>query len=439
MINFLNKIYQNYLNYFNIDQPKYKGLIVARQIWMVKAAFWAGGGMHLIYVIKYLLADTPRITHNLFAILISCVPSYYFLKKGKLEYAFFFAYYPAIIFQMFGSYQEANTNLNGELALIAYAAIPIVCYKLPYNIIGIVINYLLFVFVKIVKYPLHLYTLNEFINEILMVTGIYVAIFLVAYFFEIDYKILKENIKELNLQKQVIESQAEELKIANSTKNRLFSIISHDLRSPLASLKNVIQLVENEHISVQEFKELSIHIKQNVDNLSGMLENLLYWSLSQLEEIKPNLRSFDLDLIVDETLSIFKENAIQKQIYITKNSANNLQAYGDEYQIRTVLINLVNNALKFTPQHGKIVIDSSIEGQFITLKIMDSGIGIEKDELMQIFNNPTIKSGTAGEKGTGFGLFLCKELIEKNGGNIEIESVIGKGTTIILLLPLMVN
>ena len=437
MINFLNK---NYLNYLIIDQPMYKGLIVVPKIWMVKAAFWAGGGMHLFYVFKYLLADTPKIPYGVFTILFGCLPSYYFLKKSKLEHAFFFAYYPAIIFQMFGSYQEANTNLNGELALIAYAAIPIVCYKLPYNIIGIVINYLLFVFVKIVKYLLHLYTLNEFINEILMVTCIYVAIFLVAYFFKIDYKILRENFKKLNLQKQVIESQAEELKIVNSTKNRLFSIISsHDLRSPLASLKNVMQLVEKEQISMQEFKELSIHIKQNVDNLSGMLENLLFWSLSQLEEIKPNLRPFDLDLIVDETLSMFKENAIQKQIYLTNLSAKNLQAYGDEYQIRTVLINLVNNALKFTPQHGKIVIDSSIEGQFITLKIMDSGIGIEKDELMQIFSNPTIKSGTAGEKGTGFGLFLCKELIEKNGGNIEIESVIGKGTTIILLLPLMVN
>jgi signal transduction histidine kinase len=272
-----------------------------------------------------------------------------------------------------------------------------------------------------------------------MVTCIYVAIFLAAYFFEIDYRVLKENFKELNLRKQIIESQAEELKIVNSNKNRLFSIISHDLRSPLSSLKNVIQLVEDEHISVQEFKELSNHIKQNVDNLSGMLENLLFWSLSQLEEIKPNLRPFDLDLIVDETLSIFKENALQKQIDLTKPSATNLQAYGDEYQIRTIIINLVNNALKFTPRHGKIIIDSNIEGQFIKLKIMDSGIGMEKGELVQIFNNPIIKSGTAGEKGTGFGLFLCKELIEKNGGNIQIESVIGKGTTINLLLPLMVN
>ncbi len=437
MINFLNK---NYLNYLNIDQPEYKGLIVARQIWTVKAGIWIGGSTQLFYVFKHLLADTPRMPYGIFTILFGFLPSYYFLKKGKLEYAFFFAYYPAIIFQTFGTYQVANTNLNGELALIAYATIPVVCYKLPFNIIGILINYLLFVFIKIAKYPLHSLTLNEFLNEILMVSCIYVAIFLSAYFFEIDYRVLRENIKELNLRKQIIESQAEELKIVNSTKNRLFSIISsHDLRSPLASLKNVMQLVEKEQISMQEFKELSIHIKQNVNNLSGMLENLLFWSLSQLEEIRPNLRPFDLDFVIDETLSIFKDNAIQKQIYLTKHSAKNLQAYGDEYQIRTVLINLVNNALKFTPQHGKIVIDSSIEGQFITLKIMDSGIGIDKEALMQIFNNPTIKSGTAGEKGTGFGLFLCKELIEKNGGNIEIESVIGKGTTIILLLPLMVN
>ena len=433
MLKFLNK--EN----LNIDQPEYKGSIVARQIWTVKAAFWMGGSTQLFYVFKHLLADTPRIPYGIFAIIFGFLPSYYFLKKGKLEHAFFFAYYPAIFSQTLGTYQVANTNLNGELALIAYATIPVVCYKLPYKIIGIFINYILFVFVKIAKYPLHSFTPNEFINELLMVTSIYVAIFLAAYFFEIDYRVLKENFKELNLRKQIIESQAEELKIVNSNKNRLFSIISHDLRSPLSSLKNVIQLVEDEHISVQEFKELSNHIKQNVDNLSGMLENLLFWSLSQLEEIKPNLRPFDLDLIVDETLSIFKENAFQKQIALTKHSAKNLQAYGDEYQIRTVLINLVNNALKFTPQHGKIVIDSNIAGQFITLKIIDSGIGMKQDELMQIFNNPTIKSGTAGEKGTGFGLFLCKELIEKNGGNIQIESVIGKGTTINLLLPLMVN
>jgi hypothetical protein len=152
MLKFLNKKYQNYLN---IDQPKYEGLIVARQIWTVKAAFWMGGSTQLFYVFKHLLADTPRIPYGVFALLFGCLPSYYFLKKDKLTYSFFFAYYPAIFFHTLGTYQVANTNLNGELALIAYAAIPIVCYKLPYNVIGIFINYILFIFVKIAKYPFH--------------------------------------------------------------------------------------------------------------------------------------------------------------------------------------------------------------------------------------------------------------------------------------------
>ena len=194
MLKFLNKKYQKYLN---IEEPEYKGSIVARQIWTVKAALWMGGSTQLFYVFKHILADTPRMPYGVFTILFGFLPSYYFLKKNKLELAIFFVYYPAIFIQTFGTYQVSNTNLNGELALIAYAAIPVVCYKLPYNVIGIIINYVLFVFVKIIKFPLHSFTTHEFINELLMVTCIYVAIFLAAYFFEIDYRVLRENIKEL--------------------------------------------------------------------------------------------------------------------------------------------------------------------------------------------------------------------------------------------------
>jgi signal transduction histidine kinase len=100
---------------------------------------------------------------------------------------------------------------------------------------------------------------------------------------------------------------------------------------------------------------------------------------------------------------------------------------------------LLNNALKFTPSHGQININSSVKGQFINLKISDSGVGIERNDLAQIFSNPKLKMGTAGEKGTGFGLFLCKELIEKNGGSIDVDSELGKWTTIEISLPLMVN
>jgi two-component system, sensor histidine kinase and response regulator len=173
-----------------------------------------------------------------------------------------------------------------------------------------------------------------------------------------------------------------------------------------------------------------------VNNVHGMLENLLLWSLSQMGGIKPNVKPFDLNLIIEETVLLFEEISVQKQIDLRHHSTIHFQALGDEYQIRTVLRNLLNNALKFTPSHGQISINSSIKGQFINLKISDSGIGIERTDLAQIFSNPKLKTGTAGEKGTGFGLFLCKELIEKNGGSVDVNSEFGKGTTIEILLPI---
>jgi signal transduction histidine kinase len=172
-----------------------------------------------------------------------------------------------------------------------------------------------------------------------------------------------------------------------------------------------------------------------VDNVHGMLENLLLWSLSQMDGIKPNVKNFDLNFVIEETVILFKEVFTQKQINLTNNSSLNLQALGDEYQIRTVLRNLLNNAIKFTPQNGQIEIVSSVEKHFVNLKISDTGMGIRKEDLAQIFSNPKLNNGTAGEKGTGFGLFLCKELIEKNGGSIEIKSEFKKGTTIEILLP----
>jgi len=426
-------------NYSTASEKDYQYLFVSRQILLVQVSFWLGGSIHLFYTIKYLLSDYTQIPFNAFTILFGCAPSYYFLKKNKLDYAFFFAYYPVIFFQLLICFREAHTNLNGELALIAYSFFPVICFKLPYNIIGFLINYLCYIFVKIAKYPLHSILLNELYNEILMVTCIYITIFITTYFYKVDYILLKRNIKELDAQKEIIEAQSEELQLINATKNRLFSIIAHDIRSPLSSLNGVLHLIDNEYITQQEFKELSKRIRHNMDDVNGMLENLLIWSLSQMAGIKPKFAPFDLTFIVDETVLLLKESSIQKQINLTIHSPSNLYTFGDENQIKTVLRNLINNAIKFTSSNGQVVIESNVEGQFINLKIRDSGMGIKRKDLDQIFLNPKINLGTAGEKGTGFGLFLCKDLIEKNGGTINIYSKFGKGTTIDILLPLMVN
>lgn len=147
----------------------YQSMFVSRQILIVQVAFWLGGGIHLFYCIRHFLPGQPQIPYSALTILFSCIPSYYFLKKNKLAYSFFFAYYPAIFFQTLLSIQRGQTNLNGELALIAYAVLPIVCFRLPFNIIGFLTNYLFFIIVKIFKYPLHSISLNEFYNEIILI------------------------------------------------------------------------------------------------------------------------------------------------------------------------------------------------------------------------------------------------------------------------------
>jgi signal transduction histidine kinase len=427
-----------------INDPELHTTFVSRQDLVVRITFWLGFSLNLLFLILTWDSEFNPFVIPLTAIniLISSVPAYYFLKTNRLEYAKFFVYFPAIILQTVTAYYSLLVNFpyeNGELALIGYVGYSIIVFKKPLRIIGVLLNISLFTFIKITKYQLLPISLYELFLELSMSLTVYLILIFLADFYKFDFEKLKDINDKVNDQKLIIESQSEELKALNATKDRLFSIIAHDLRSPLSSLKGVMQLLDNEFISKEEFKQLSKRLQENVDNVHGMLENLLLWSLSQMEGIKPNVKAFDLNFIIDETVILFREVSVQKQIEINVNSKLFLQAMGDEYQVRTVLRNLLNNALKFTPSYGQITIDSIVKGQFVNLKISDSGVGIERNDLALIFSNPKLKTGTAGEKGTGFGLFLCKELIEKNGGSIGVKSEFGKGTTIDILLPVRVN
>jgi signal transduction histidine kinase len=427
-----------------IDNTELQTTFVNRQNLVLRITFWLGFLLNFIYLIfTWEFKNTPFILPiNGVNILVSFIPAYYFLRTNKLHYAKYFLYFPSIIFQTVACYYLLLGNFpyeNAELALIPYVGFPIIVFKKYLGYLGVVLNISLYVFIKITKYQLFPISLFELNLELSMSLAAYIGMIFLAYFYKYDFIKLKENNDKLNAQKQIIESQSEELKALNATKDRLFSIIAHDLRGPLSSLKGVMQLLDNEFISKEEFKQLSKRLQQNVDNVHGMLENLLLWSLSQMDGIKPNIKAFDLNFVVDETVVLFKEVFTQKHIDLTSNSNINFQALGDEYQIRTVLRNVLNNAIKFTPENGQILIESKVEKNFINLKISDTGIGISKEDLPLFFSNPKLQTGTAGEKGTGFGLFLCKELVEKNGGIISVDSEFGKWTTIEISLPLMMN
>ena len=233
-----------------------------------------------------------------------------------------------------------------------------------------------------------------------------------------NYYQKQEEIEALTLEKQTIleaqnenlaiqvAAQTSELKALNSTKDRLFSIIGHDLRSPIASLKGILLLIDNQQLSREEFDELLQHLHKNVDNVHAMLENLLQWSLSQMKEMKPSLKAFEMNDVIEQTVELFKDVAKQKNIDLLTDLNENLIVFADENHIRAVIRNLLNNALKFTPENGQVSIKGNFKNNFVELQITDTGIGINTDEMQLIFSNPKLKRGTAGEKGTGLGLIL---------------------------------
>jgi signal transduction histidine kinase len=238
----------------------------------------------------------------------------------------------------------------------------------------------------------------------------------------------------LQRNKRKIEQQKAELSKLNVTKDRLFSIIAHDLRGPITSFKGILHLFGNNSLSQKEFVDLSKSLNQNVDNIHAMLENLLLWSLSQMNGLKPFLRELYVIDVVEEAIALVKEIANRKDIELQINVPENLHFFADENNLRAIVRNLLNNALKFTPQHGRVTVSGHQQGKFTELKIIDTGIGIKPEDLETIFSDPKLKQGTAGEKGTGLGLVLCKELIEQNGGKISVTSQYGQGTIFTIVL-----
>jgi ligand-binding sensor domain-containing protein/signal transduction histidine kinase len=249
---------------------------------------------------------------------------------------------------------------------------------------------------------------------------------------------LKEANEELKQQKEELRQQSNSLEEANYLKDKLFSIIGHDLRSPLNTLKGIVMLLQQDNISPEEFKELAVKLTKNVSYASDLLNNLLYWAKNQMqlgaivyEEV------FDVKEIAQSQIELFEKHARDKNIILENLIPNGTLVMADKNMIDLVLRNLVSNAIKFCKSEDNIQIDSKILQQFVQVSVIDSGIGIAPENQKRLFDNYSFSTqGTANEKGTGLGLVLCKEFVEKNGGKIWVESEIGKGSIFHFTLPM---
>jgi PAS domain S-box-containing protein len=252
---------------------------------------------------------------------------------------------------------------------------------------------------------------------------------------------LMRNISERKIAEEQLKKYAVDLKQLNATKDKFFRIIAHDLKNPFSSLLGASELLSKnaEIFSLEKIKSYSTILNSSARSGYELLENLLEWSKTQIGDIEFRPDTINLKDIVERNLLSLKISAVNKEIQLVSEITADFELTADKNMIDAVIRNLISNAIKFTPLKGVISITACKTDAFAIITVKDNGIGISKENIEKLFKIDTkfVNIGTANERGTGLGLILCKEFVEKHGGKIWVESELGAGSAFKFNLPLI--
>ena len=245
--------------------------------------------------------------------------------------------------------------------------------------------------------------------------------------------------KTIATQNYAISQQNKQLEQLNTTKDRIFAIIGHDLRKPAIAFRGITKKV-NYLLKKEDYQTLNVlgeEIERDALALNKLTDNLLNWALIQRDVLPHDPKEVHLAPIVEEINTIFTGVAKDKNIELNCDIPDDMQVYADTNALRTVVRNLLDNALKYTPSGGSVTIDAIEENGETKISVSDNGVGMSANKVKDIFLLKKEKSeaGTAGEKGTGLGMHLVNELVNLNKGRIQVMSHLNEGTTFELLLP----
>ena len=239
---------------------------------------------------------------------------------------------------------------------------------------------------------------------------------------------------------RIIEKQNAELRATISNRDKMYSVIAHDLRSPMASIRMVLNLVVNSMSADMvgpELFELLDKANRESEEVHDLLDNLLKWTKSQTGRLNVVRQELDLNDIIPGVVDIFEMIALTKKIKLVYQGSNSpIVAVVDNDMLKTIVRNFLSNAIKFSPEESTVDISLSVEGDFAKISVHDHGVGIDQERLDSIFKKGDTTYGTGGEEGSGLGLLLCADFARKNDGDVRVESVLGKGSTFSVLVPL---
>ena len=392
--------------------------------------------------------------------MVACLPAMvsllvlYLNHRCYYEYALL-AYF--ILYPFFSCVVYLNgMNLGAELFFILYGVLSVFflrnVYYMLFSIAFSMISYfVLYVVCRQFQYGLASPNMGVYrLNQALAIAYILYGLYLIKkentdYQFSILRKNRALHKKNLEIEKgreeitekaRLLKAQTEELKEVNALKSKLFSVISHDLKSPMYALRNLFRNVQQYNMSAEEVKGIIPEVLNDVNYTIGLMENLLQWSRSQMNAYKVKKEEVDVCALIQEVMHGQRLQAEAKQLSVEHLTENPVCVFADRDMMNMVLRNLLSNAIKFTPQGGTIYLGANDMDAFVEVYVLDTGTGMSKETLKKIQRNVGFTTkGTASESGTGLGLMLSREFLSKSGGQLHIESAPGKGSTFSFTLP----
>lgn len=387
---------------------------------------------HKFPVFGWLIVCLPALV----SVAVLVMNAYHKHQTALLTY---FIFYPLFICISYIN----GISLGAELSFILYGILSVFFIQdIGYMIFSISFSMVSYFFLSVVlkKFTYQLEEINfiaYLVNQVLAIIYIFLGLYLIKTENGNYNTALQQTNIEIQKQSSLLQEQAQELDQLNSLKNKLFSVISHDLKAPMYALRNLFDNMQSQNMPAEEIKSMIPEVKNDLNYTVSLMENLLHWAKSQMQSHSVRPQEINLTSLIDEVTHLLHLQAEAKNIHIENKATGPVYAWADHDMINLVLRNLVSNAIKFTPQGGSISVGASELSSFAEVYVQDTGKGMSHKEMEKVNSQDFYTTnGTAQEQGTGLGLMLCKEFLVKNDGYLRIESKINKGSVFSFTLPL---
>ena len=394
------------------------------------AWYAAGSPVAISFIVLWLNSERyyeiARMVYFGFYPMVTCLV---YLGKADVGIELFFIQYG--IMSVFFFHNTLNIVLSLSLSMICYLMADVIPHDYYFRLSD-------------VSYPFYV------LNHLLGIGFIFYALYLVkkentGYQFSLLRRGRELQQRNLEIEKQrfeiaekasLLEIQTNELTELNQVKNKLFSVIAHDLKTPMYALRNVFLTMQNAKLPAREIRELLPAIVNEMNYTTSLMENLLQWAKSQMKHASVNPEVINIQSVTHEVFQLLQLQAANKKIYLESRIDLPLYCYADREMVNLVLRNLLSNAIKFTPENGTVLVGASEKEPFVEVFVQDTGIGMTPEDQQLLFKDINFTTmGTNSEGGTGIGLMLCKDFLEKNGGKISVRSNPGEGSIFSFTLP----